>query len=55
MIPKSKGFDVAEKCVVLWVGSTLINEKQDFSIFSTQFSNQLCEVIFRYFGNHPRI
>jgi hypothetical protein len=46
--------DVAEKCDVLWMGSTLMDEEQDFAIFSTQFSI-LCVVIFRYFGGHPRI
>jgi hypothetical protein len=30
--------DVAEKCGVLQMGSTLINQKQDFVIFSNQFS-----------------
>lgn len=34
---------------VHWVSSTLINEKQDFVIFDTQFSIYLCEMIFKYF------
>jgi hypothetical protein len=29
--------DVAEKCVQ-WLSSTLINEKEDFTIFNTQLS-----------------
>jgi hypothetical protein len=47
--------DVGEKCGVLQVSSTLINEKQDFAIFSIQFCILLSEVIFKYFGGHPRI
>jgi hypothetical protein len=31
-------FYYAEKCGVLWVGSTLINKEQDSAISSTQFS-----------------
>jgi hypothetical protein len=43
----------AEKSGVLWVGSTLINEKQYFAIFSTNFFIWMCEVIIKYFGGHP--
>jgi hypothetical protein len=46
-------FDVSEKYNALWMSSTL--EKQTFSIFSTQFSNQLCEVLFNHYSDHPVI
>jgi hypothetical protein len=31
-------FDISEKYCILWVRSTLINEKQRFVIFGTKFS-----------------
>jgi hypothetical protein len=40
---------------VVFFGWAAHRWKQYFAIFSTQFSNQLCEVIFKYFGGHPRI
>jgi hypothetical protein len=52
---EKQNFDAAGKCGGLQIGSTLMNEEQDFVIFITQFSKQLCEVPLKYFGHHPRI